>query len=353
LAALLELVVGDLRCLQRAELTLDSQRNLIWGSNGSGKTSLLEAVFLLGRGRSFRTRNSERLIRNGQTRLNVFGRTEGVLPNGIGVQVAKGGGTTARVNGATAASLTELSQAFPVQVIDPGVHKLVEEGGFRRRRWMDWAVFHVEPGFAETWVRYTRAIKQRNAALRHDGAQAAAWDPEVVRLGELIGDARKRMLEQLEPFWQQSNEALGGLDVELHYSRGWAQDVTLAQALTDARSRDRAKGVTHAGPHRADVLVRLNRRPARDVLSRGQQKLAAIAMTLAQIQLLRQQTALTPTLLLDDPAAELDGPHLQRFIEQVSRLECQLVFTSLQPHFDLFGQAERVFHVEQGKVAPV
>ncbi len=73
----------------------------------------------------------------------------------MGVQVAKAGGTTARINAAAAGSLTELSQAFPVQVIDPGVHKLVEEGGFRRRRWMDWAVFHVEPGFADVWVRYT------------------------------------------------------------------------------------------------------------------------------------------------------------------------------------------------------
>jgi DNA replication and repair protein RecF len=283
----------------------------------------------------------------------VFGRQAGTLATGIGVQVAKAGGTTARINGATAGSLTELSQAFPVQVIDPGVHKLVEEGGFRRRRWMDWAVFHVEPNFAETWVRYTRAVKQRNAALRHEPAQASAWDPEVVRLGELIGDARGRMLEALDPFWRQATAALGGLGVELHYSRGWAQDVTLAQALVDSRLRDQSKGMTHAGPHRADVLVRIGHRAAREVLSRGQQKLAAIAMTLAQIELLRQQTSTNPTLLLDDPAAELDGTYLQRFIDEVGRLECQLVFTSLQPHFELFGRAEQVFHVEQGKVAPV
>jgi DNA replication and repair protein RecF len=353
LAALLELMVEDLRCVQRAELRLDSRRNLIWGSNGSGKTSLLEAIFLLGRGRSFRTRNSERLIRHGQSRLIVFGRTDGALGSSIGLQVAKGGGTTARVNAANAGSLTELSRAFPVQVIDPGVHKLVEEGGFRRRRWMDWAVFHVEPSFGETWIRYTRAVKQRNAALRREPAQASAWDPEVARLGELIAEARQRMLEALEPLWRQANAALGGLEVELHYSRGWTQEVTLAQALADSRGRDQAKGLTHSGPHRADVLVRLGHRPAREILSRGQQKLAAIAMTLAQIRLLRQQTATIPTLLLDDPAAELDGAHLRRFIDQVSQLECQLVFTSLQPHFDLFGQAERVFHVEQGMVAPV
>src|SRR5262249_10612342 len=211
------------------------------------------------------------------------------------------------------ASLTELSQAFPVQVIDPGVHKLVEEGGFRRRRWMDWVVFHVEPAFADWWVRYTRAVKQRNAALKHHPAQASAWDLEVARLGELIAEARRKMLHQLEPLWRETNAGLSELGVDLHYSRGWAQDVSLAQALADGRARDHAKGLTHAGPHRADVSVRLGGRPAREVLSRGQQKLAAIAMTLAQIRLLQQQTATTPTLLLDDPAAELDGERLERF----------------------------------------
>src|ERR1700730_13966461 len=351
--SLIELTVEDLRCLQRAELALDPRRNLIWGSNGSGKTSLLEAVFLLGRGRSFRTRNSERLIRYGQPKLTVFGRTGGIPAQAVGVQVARTGGTTARINGATAGSLTELSQAFPVQVIDPGVHKLVEEGGFRRRRWMDWAVFHVEPGFADLWLRYTRAVKQRNAALRHQPAQASAWDPEVARLGELIAASRRNMLEGLQPLWRQSVSALSSLEVELHYSRGWSQDVPLAQSLTDSRVRDESKGLTHSGPHRADVLIRLAGRPAREVLSRGQQKLVAIAMTLAQIQLLQERTSLAPTLLLDDPAAELDGPHLLLFIEEVSRLNCQLVLTSLHPQSDLFGRPERVFHVEHGRVGPV
>ena len=350
--SLIQLIVDDLRCLQHAELALDPQRNLIWGSNGSGKTSLLEAIFLLGRGRSFRTRNSEKLIRHGQPRLTVFGRSDGVPGQAMGVQVSKSGGTTARINGAAAGSLTELSQAFPVQVIDPGVHKLVEEGGARRRRWMDWAVFHVEPGFAELWVRYTRAVKQRNAALRHQPGQAVVWDPEVARLGERIAEARRGMLEQLQGAWKAAVVALSGLDVDLHYSRGWSQEVSLAQALVDSRARDQARGLTHSGPHRADVLVRLGGRPAREILSRGQQKLVAIAMTLAQIQLLQERTSTTPTLLLDDPAAELDGAHLLKFIEQVSRLNCQLVVTSLQEGLDLFGRPERVFHVERGVVAP-
>ena len=351
--SLAELVVEDLRCLQRAELHLHPGQNLIWGGNGSGKTSLLEAIFLLGRGRSFRTRSSERLIRHGQERLIVVGRTHDVPPKTLGIQVSKREGTVAKLGGQFVGSLAEFSQAFPVQVIDPGVHRLVEEGGFRRRRWMDWAVFHVEPGFIDVWLRYTRALKQRNAALRRQPDQASAWDPEVARLGEIIGEQRRQFLEQLQPYWSDSVKVLSGIDVELHYSQGWPQDRSLIDALSSARERDQARGMTHPGPQRADVLLRIDGRPAKEILSRGQQKLVAIAMTLSQIALLQDVAGTQPTLLLDDPAAELDHEHLMRFIEQVERLKCQLVLTSLHADFRLFGTPDRVFHVEQGRVQPV
>lgn len=348
--SLTELTVDDLRCIEHAALELHPGQNLVWGGNGSGKSSLLESIFLLGRGRSFRTRNSERLIRHDRDRLVVFGRT---VRDSIGVQVSRADGTVARISGATTGSLTELTQAFPVQVIDPGVHKLIEDGANRRRRWMDWAVFHVEQGFGELWVRYSRALKQRNAALRSQPAQAAIWDSELSRLGELIATARRRFVEELQPYWRESVQALSGLEPELYYFKGWAQDHSLAEALAASRSRDEARRITHPGPHRADVLVRLNGRPAREILSRGQQKLVAVAMTLAQLNLLQEATQTSSTLLLDDPAAELDGDHLRRFIGQVGRLRSQLVLTSLHPDSQLFGTPDRVFHVEQGRVQPV
>lgn len=350
---LAELTVENLRCLEHVELSLHPDRNLIWGGNGSGKTSVLEAIFLLGRGRSFRTRNSERLIRHGQAQLWVFGRTDDMPPRSLGVQVSRADGTKARISGSTAGSLMELSQAFPVQVIDPGIHQLVEEGGYRRRRWLDWAVFHVEPSFAENWLRYTRALRQRNAALKSQPLQAAVWDTELARLGESISEARRGLVEQLEPHWRSVVTALSGLEVDLHYVRGWPQEIPLLQALKDSHGRDQARGLTHLGPHRGDVAVRLRGRPAREVLSRGQQKLVAIAMTLAQLYLLREVGLPPATLLLDDPAAELDGPHLSVFIERVRALACQLVVTSLEADFEAFGMPDRVFHVEQGRVHPM
>ncbi len=347
------LTVENVRSISQAVLELPAGLTLIYGGNGSGKTSLLEAIFLLGRGRSFRTRNTERLIQRGCDHLRVVGRVAGPVGDvTLGVE-ARSTGTVARVAGETVESLAALSHAFAVQVIEPGVHRLLEEGGYRRRRWMDWAVFHVEPSFADAWQRYTRALKQRNAALRTQPSQAPIWDAELVRNGEAIDAARSRLMMELEPYWKESVAALTGLEVHMHYLRGWSADRPLGEALQASATRDAARGLTHAGPHRADVSLRLSGRPARDVLSRGQQKLVAAAMTLAQLRLLQSLTGTTPTLLLDDPAAELDGERLQRFITQVGQLRSQLIMTSLTADSRLFGVPEATFYVDQGRVQQV
>jgi DNA replication and repair protein RecF len=351
--SLAALTVENLRCLEHASLELHPGHNLIWGGNASGKTSLLEAMFLLGRGRSFRTRISERLIRRGYDKLIVFGRTFETNPQTMGVQVSRAEGTVAKVSGAYVQSLADLSRAFAVQVIEPGIHRLLEEGGHRRRRWMDWGVFHVEPGFIETWSSYTRALKQRNAALRSQPELAAAWDAELVKFGEAIAESRRKFIEHLCPLWTRSVAALVDAEVDLSYSRGWGQGICMAEALHATHERDLHRGLTHSGPHRADVIIKLDSRLARDVLSRGQQKLVAIAMTLAQLELIRAQTSTTPCLLLDDPAAELDRNRLERFAAQVAALECQTIVTALGPHLDPLGAPQRVFHVEQGRVEPV
>jgi DNA replication and repair protein RecF len=358
------LSIQNLRCVRQADLDLHPGRNLILGANGSGKTSLLEALFLLGRGRSFRTRNSERLITHGESRLVVFGRThpsdERGIPAALGIQVTRGEPTVAKIQGEFARTLTDLSEVFPVQVIDPAVHKLVEDSANRRRRWIDWMTFHVEHGFADLWADYTRTLKQRNSALKQiqtgsgdSRSQLGAWDAELVRLGEALALARRKVLSDLQPHWQETILALSGLTLELVYFQGWARDVSLSDALRSSLERDIARGSTHAGPHRGDVVLKLNGKMARDTLSRGQQKLAAVAMILAQLRLLAGRLPDPPTLLLDDPAAELDPDRLTRFIDAVASLRCQLVLTSLAPGLQPFGQPDRMFHVEQGRVSPV
>lgn len=375
--ALAEFSVQDLRCIERAELALQPGSNLIFGANGAGKTSLLEAIFLLGRGRSFRTRLSERLIRHGQPQFRVVGRTgpptiafrqdglgaalggtaieagatlRGAIPHALGLEVSRDGGTRARLDAQNVRSLAELATAFPVQVLDPDAHRLIEDSATRRRRWLDWAVFHVEPGFGGTWARYARALQQRNAVLRAGQGDLSIWDLELVKDGEQITAARRGVLEALKPYWADVSRALLDDDLTLSFQAGWDRDTTLVAALAEAGARDRLRKTTTVGPHRADVVMRIRGKPVREVLSRGQQKLAAVAMTLCQLEYLKHEHEVLPTLLLDDPSAELDKTRLDRFIARVRALDTQLVVTALDRDFSLFGTPDAVFHVEQGQV---
>jgi DNA replication and repair protein RecF len=397
--ALAGLSVQDLRCIEQAELALQPGSNLIFGANGAGKTSVLEAIFLLGRGRSFRTRLTERLIRHGQPQLRVVGRTgssapvglspgvsegdpkgpggpgslggpggqDGALPrvlddsaaqgswipHSLGLEVSRDGGTRARLDAQNVRSLADLATAFPVQVLDPDAHRLIEDSATRRRRWLDWAVFHVEPGFASTWSRYARALQQRNAVLRTGQGDLAIWDIELIKDGERITEARRRVLDALKPYWADVCRALLDDDLTLSFQSGWERDTSLTAALAEAAPRDRLRKTTTVGPHRADVGIRIRGKPVREVLSRGQQKLAAVAMTLCQLEYLKQEHEVLPTLLLDDPSAELDKNRLDRFIDRVKGLHTQLVVTALDRDFSLFGAPDALFHVEQGRLVSV
>ncbi len=351
--SLVELHVENLRCIEAARLELHPRCTLIWGGNGAGKTSLLEATFLLGRGRSFRTRQTEQLVRRATQRMTVFGRTEGPVPHRIGLEFDREAGVRAKVDGEGVKSLADLTLAFPVQVIDPDIHKLIEEGGRRRRRWLDWAVFHVEPEFADAWYRYARALRQRNAALKGRPAEGRPWESELAEHGERISSARRRVLERLVPYWHATLAAVDCPAAALTYVQGWPDPLRLQEALTSVRPRDEARQTTTVGPHRADLRIAVGGKPARDVLSRGQQKLMAAALVLAQLRLLAETAQVMPTLLLDDPAAELDAGHQAGFVSEISRLQCQLILTALQPDIPGFTRADRVFHVEQGRVRPV
>ena len=347
--SLAELRLEDLRCLQRADLVLDPRLNLISGDNGSGKTSLLEAIYLLGRGRSFRTRHSEQLIRHSAPRLWIQGRTAPEPGHTIGIECDRDHAPQIRIDGLPAASRVELSEVFPVQVIDPGIHRLVEDGPAQRRRWLDWAVFHVEPGFVRQWQGYTRALKQRNAALQ-TGADEALWDGELIRFGEILTAARSRLMGALQPDWADVLQSLGAVDASLGFFQGWSRERSLSESLQAHRARDRERGLTCVGPHRFEVNLRIEGRAAREVVSRGQQKLLGMAMAIAMARYIAQSAGRTPTLLLDDPAAELDTGRTDALLQTLRSLGAQLVVTALHPEDTLLGVPDAVFHVEQGSV---
>jgi DNA replication and repair protein RecF len=352
--SLQRLRIENVRCIAQAELEFDARCTLISGPNASGKTTLLESIFLLGRGRSFRTLKLESLIRGGSSTLRVVGRTSsGQHVATLGVE-ARREGLRARVDGRNVTSLVELAVALPVQSVDPDVHRLIEGGPAERRRFLDWGVFHVEPQFVGSWRRFQRALKQRNAALR-TGARSAevrAWDPDFLEAGAQVARHRAEYVSTLSRYVQDVGRRLLNAEIELEFRPGWSAEHDLNSALAASWSRDLERQQTHIGPHRAELVIRLNRTVARGQVSRGQQKLLASALLLGQLQCDAERGSKLAVLLVDDPAAELDSAHLRALLDEIRALRSQLVVTALEPQNTLLESLSpaRRFHVEHGEV---
>jgi DNA replication and repair protein RecF len=347
--------VSNYRFLERADLEFRPVYNLIYVANASGKTSLLEALAYLGRGKSFRGAATSNLIRHGETEFVLFGETRSDTGSRrLGVRNSRDG-LEIRVDGKSDVGVASLADALPLQVIDPEVHSLVAGGPELRRRFLDWIAFHVEHDHLGTWRRFRRALKQRNAALKARSSAAAikSWNAEFVELGLALDGSRRRALDVAMESLAEYGAGLLGTELGFEYQRGWSKDKSLEQSLEEGMERDLQQGATQHGPHRADLKICYDERQARKLVSRGQQKLLASAMILAATE--TAQTALERPLLLllDDPAAELDGDSLWRLQDAVLRLGCQVVATSLEKGALSAPPGSAMFHVEHGTLNPV
>lgn len=355
---LTRLDVHRLRCLEDVQFLPAPGLTLITGGNGAGKTSLIEAVHLLGYGRSFRGRVRDGLVRTGAANLEVY--AEWLDGQGRGRRAGlrhSGASWEARLDGAPAPSLTELCAELAVVTFEPGSHELIAGGAEHRRRFLDWALFHVEPEFLPVWRRYARALKQRNALLKRSPAVSmlAPWDRELAEAGETLTRLRGTYLDRLEPVLAATAaEFLPELgEAGLRFLPGWRQEETrLEDALLLSRERDLATGYTAVGPHRADWRVDYVGLPGRETLSRGQEKLTALACVLAQARAFAADKGEWPVVCLDDLASELDRQHQEQALQAVLASGAQVLLTGTEVPAMLTGNLlpERWFHVERGQL---
>jgi len=352
--------ISQLRCLERIALSPVPGLNLLVGDNGAGKTSVLEAIHLMGYGRSFRGRVRDGLVRQGRGAIEIFLEWREARPprsRRAGLR-HEGQSWEARLDGVSVNQLGDLCAAFAVVTFEPGSHVLVGGGSEPRRRQLDWGLFHVEQEFLNLWRRHARALKQRNALLKTGASddQLDAWDRELVEAGEPLTRWRRDYLERLQPHLRATSDDLlpAGGEARLEFLPGWRQDeLPLADALLLARVRDRASGFTSVGPHRADWRIVHADLPGRDGLSRGQAKLTALSLLLAQAELHAELRGEWPVVLLDDLASELDRGHQRRVLTRLAASGAQvfLTGTDLPAGLDGFaGAPVAVFHVERGRL---
>ncbi len=349
------LQITAVRNLRPCSLSL-SRLNLFYGDNGSGKTSVLEAVHLLAMGKSFRSHQIRKVIQHGQEQCTIFSRLNhgkqlAVLKNIEGSQILKR-------NGQIVHNVSQLAYDLPVQLIDPESMSLLQSGSKPRRQLLDWLVFHVEHNFLSTWQRYQRALMQRNALLKKDKIDEIewhVWEQELADNAYSIHLMRQRVFEGWLKFVQPvCNMLLPQFQLSVGYIVGFDVEQNLLTLLAESRERDKLRGFTQIGAQRADVQIKTELGLAEFVLSRGQCKLLVCALKLAQVAYLNSCQKQC-VVLLDDLSSELDKNARNRLLAMLHQLGAQILITTVEAEdtwpalLELDSQA-KLFHVEQGEV---
>ncbi|TRW48753.1 DNA replication/repair protein RecF [Aliidiomarina halalkaliphila] len=357
-----QLVIEHFRNIERAELTPCPGINVICGENGSGKTSLLEAIYSLGFGRSFRTHQVRQIVQDEAENYTLFARIQpstedNDLQYRVGFRRQRNGDTEIRLNGETEKRFSALARLIPVQLITPEGVELVTDGPRLRRQYMDWGLFHVEHSHYSDWLTFSRLLKQRNSLLKQkdfDQQGGAFWDQQLAEAGERVTKARAEYLDGLNTRLNQyCHQFLPQYHFEFRLMPGWNETQSLAEALADKLELDKRQGYTSVGPNKAEWQIRADGVDARERLSRGQLKLLVAALRLVQGADYQERRGQPCVFLVDDLPAELDQANQKRLCDALVASGSQVFVTTIdkQKLEDYFTNAEtRLFHVEHGTI---
>lgn len=362
-----KLNLTNFRNITDVSVRLHPKLNVVYGSNASGKTSLLEAFYFISTGRSFRSRRIENIItrHNSATEFVLFGNLKDASSihntHNVGIKKSTVLPTQIRLNKAAVKSASQLAKLSPIILIDPLSFDLLNGAPTQRRQFLDWGVFHVEPLFSKNWNNYINCLKQRNSLLRNakiDQISLKIWDNKLSELGELIHTERS---EYFDKFQKRLVHYLSFFsitkDIKVSYYKGWDKTKKLNEALEQFRDKDIERRFTQAGPHRADIKVSIYGQAASESLSRGQQKLFIFAMHLAQMQTLFDVFKKSTVVLIDDVTAELDDTNLELVFNKLLALDAQVIVTvlnnSLLDRLQRDNTAYKMFHVEHGNITAI
>ncbi len=340
MAKITQFSLQQFRNLNHVQLSLSPKLNLIVGDNAAGKTAIIEGIWVLSTGRSFRTNQPKHLIQQDQTEFTLFSQVkQQAQTHKLGLSRSEHS-STLKLNGNNLHNQSELANKLPVQLLTPESHRLLEEGPKARRHFLNWGCFHHAPKFTPLWRHYQRILKQRNHALRQKlpQPQSTLWDKQLVEVAEDIHQIRQSYVEQITPYLIEFCTALMPeitADIAIHYRSGWPkqsgkpkQTQSLANLLAANYAKDYQQGFTQYGCHRADLRFGIGSQEASLKLSRGQQKLFVCALLLAQASLYEKISKEPVIMLIDDLPAELDEHHRLTLLKLLDCLNIQHIITT-------------------------
>lgn len=354
--ALTRLLINDFRNIETVDLVPSAGFNFFVGPNGSGKTSVLEAVYTLGHGRAFRSLQTNRVVRHEQQEFVLHGRiANGERELSVGLQKSRLGDTKVRIDGSDGHKVSELAQLLPIQLITPEGFTLLNGGPKYRRAFLDWGCFHSEPHFFHGWSNLRRLLKQRNAALRQTSrySQIRPWDQQLIPLATQISEWRAVYAEAIvQDITATCTEFLPEFNLSFSFQCGWDKESDYGELLERQFERDRALTYTSQGPHKADFRIRAEGTPVEDLLSRGQLKLLMCALRLAQGEFLARQSGRRCLYLIDDFASELDVHHRRLLAERLKATGAQVFVSAISAEqiADMVDEKGKMFCVEHGKI---
>jgi DNA replication and repair protein RecF len=357
------LSISSFRNIKQANLSGFADLNIFVGQNGSGKTSILEALYFLAAGKSFRSQRIQNVIQHGSDKCLLVGKdNEGCV---LGIEKAFDGTTSIRYRGDTIKTASYLAEIFPIQLINDESFLLLTAGPHVRRQLMDWGVFHVEHTFFSVWSQCQKNLKQRNALLRQYKQQTPlpllkTWTDQLCESSLLLDGLRDRWFEsfvfQIKPILETLLPSLSS-SLSFSYYCGWDKKRGLELCLVEGADTDLHRGFTHYGPQRADIRVKVDGRPAEEVLSRGQQKLVVASMKVAQQKILESKGK-NSSYVIDDLAAELDKTNAEKLLSLIldGSGTKQVFLTAINesdiPNIPIAEQkSTAMFHVEHGVIS--
>jgi DNA replication and repair protein RecF len=357
--SLLKLDIYGVRNIQHQSISLAPTLNFFYGENASGKSAILEAIFILGRAKSFRSVTIKPVINFQHNQLIVSAQVAQPygLNSTLGIQL-DGKNMEIRINQQSSQKRSDLAYSLPLQLIHPKSYELLDTGPQLRREFLDWGVFHDEEKFLPAWRRYKKALSQRNVLLKSKRfSQIDVWDKELVYYGTIVDSFRQQYILKFTPVFIEIARKFIAIDgIQLNPLSGWDTSRDFHQTLIDDLDKDLRYGFTHSGPHRGDFQLLIKQRLAKDFVSRGQLKLLVMSLKLAQVQLLMNETNKSGCILIDDFSAELDVNNRSKVLRYLAETGGQVIITATDA--DHFGDLSHIynykmFHVEHGSITPV